>query len=122
LERVVEPDFYNFWLEAERAAKDLADFWQVEFPGYAFTGQDGVFAAVWPGALADASEGAILAWNDFMVAAAFPGTGNEIEGFAGPGLKEKGGEGFKIRFEMMLPDDVRGGAAGDGFERRPKGA
>ena len=54
LEGVVESELDDFWLEAEGAANDLADFWLVEFPDDAFAGQDGVFAAVRRIALADA--------------------------------------------------------------------
>ena len=120
LESVVESELNDFGLETECATKDLANFGPVEFPGDAFTEQDGVFTAIWPSALADAGQGAVVAGNDLMITTAFPGAGNEIEGFAGLGPEEEGGEGFKIRFEMVLPDDVRGGAARDGFEGGPE--
>jgi hypothetical protein len=102
LEGVVESELDDFGLEAERAANDLADFWPVEFPRDAFTGQDGVFAAVGGIALAEASESAVVAGDDFVVATAFPGAGNELERFAGFGLEEKGAKYFEVRAGLAI--------------------
>jgi hypothetical protein len=51
-----------------------------------------------------------------MVAAALPGAGNELVGFAWLRPEEKRREGFEIRADLVLPDHVVGGTTGYGFE------
>lgn len=117
---VVETKFGDFKIETEGAAEGAADFGPVEFPGDALIGQDGVFAAVGWIALANAGEGAVVAGNNFMGTTAFPRTRNELSGCAGFSAKKEGGKSFEVRLELVLPDHVEGGAAGDRFERGPK--
>ena len=121
LEGVVESKFDGFLLETERAAEDVAEFGPVEFQGNHFIGQDGVSVAGLDFALADAVKNAVSLGDDFVGATAIPRARNELGRLIGPGFEEKRGEGFKFGAEVPFPDGGEGGAAGDGFEGKPKG-
>ena len=120
LDGVIEAELGDFEIQAEGAAEGAANFGPVEFPGNAFSRQDGVGAAGWGIALAEAVEGAVVLGNDFMETTTFPGAGNELGGFGGFGPEEKGGEGFQVGAELMAPSGVEGGTARDGFEGGPE--
>ena len=121
LEGVVEAEFNDFVLQFERLAKGATKLGPVEFPGDAFLGDDGVGLAALRIALANAVQDFAVEANDFVVAAAVPGTGDGIGGRAGDRPQKQLLEGFEVGAEVAEPNGPLGIAAGDGFEGGPEG-
>src|SRR5258706_1844450 len=121
LEGVEQSELGDFEVEAKFAAKGAAKSGPVEVPRDTFILDNSVFVAPRPSALADASQGAVFARDNFVQAATIPRTRNERSQGVGPRGQEKGLEGVEVGSGNVLgPGGGEGGGAGDGFEGEPE--